>query len=308
VRSLAALLIAVSASAAAEPSQEQQLAAAYQDALRQLSVEAGKLLAAGQHSWESYVGDICQADGGADQAIHREQCLASAYAERIDRLKGAVATRGPFAFVQVTGYCARRMPDDDTGNHPGWVTHEFAYPRIDKPATPGTELWNQLVAGKVPAKPCDDADTETDTSLDYALGLVTDRLISVDWSSWFFPHGAAHGGGAAFTQTIVLTPAPHALRPEDLFRPDGPWRQVLQSALVADLREEVPNDQWPLYGRFEAFAAQVAADPERWSLDENGISFSFNQYEIGPYSYAPPGFIIPWSALRDAMVADPPIR
>jgi hypothetical protein len=306
VRSLAALLIAVSASAAAEPSQEQQLAAAYQDASRQLSVEDSKLLAAGQQSWEKYVGDLCQADGSTDQATHREQCLASAYSERIQRLKGAVATKGPFEFVQVTGYCAKRTSDDDTGNHPGWVTHEWAYPRIGQPIMPSTERWNELIAGKVPPKPCDDADT--DTGLDYTLGLVTDRLISVDWSSWFSPHGAAHGGGAASTQTIVLTPTPHALRPEDLFRPDGPWRQVLQAALLADLREEVPADQWPLYGKFEAFVAQVAPDPERWSLDENGITFSFDQYEIGPYSYSPPSFFIQWSDLRDAMVADPPIR
>jgi hypothetical protein len=306
VRSLAALLIAVSASAAAEPSQEQQLAAAYRDALRQLSVEGSKRLADGQQSWENYVTAICQADGTTDQTAHRQQCLGRAYSDRIDRLKGAVVTKGPFEFVQVTGYCAGRMADDDTGDHRGWVTHEWAYPRIERPITPSTERWNELVADKVPPQRCDDADT--DTGLDYALGLVTDRLISVDWSSSFYPHGAAHGGGAISTQTIVLTPTPHALRPEDLFRPDGRWRQVLQAALLDDLREEVPADQWPLYGKFDAFVAQVAADPERWSLDENGITFSFDQYEIGPYSYSPPSFIIQWSDLRDAMVADPPIR
>jgi len=278
----------------------------YEFALSRLSVQGKAFIEEGEASWVKYISQICRASEVDDQTAWSKKCLAKEYLGRILYLKDLIITRGAFQFISVDRNCAHKASDDNTGSHPGWATHHWAWPRIDRPQTPLTERWNQLAAdASGRGEDCEDADE--DTKMSYGFGLANARLISVDWSYWFYGHGAAHGNGTSYTATMVLSPELHALRPEDLFRPEAPWHERLGALLLAELRRTVPTDQFPLYGDFNGFAAQIASDPTRWALGMEGITFNFNRYEIGPYVYNPPTITLAWSDLKDILIADPPV-
>jgi uncharacterized protein len=274
---------------------DRELNEAYSVALAKLSPEGAHILREGQLSWLRYVDSLCL------DVI----CASRAYAERMRDLELAAVQKGPFLFSRVDEYSVSVLSAPANQYDTGLATHQVSSPRIDQPITSQTERWNALVVRKGYGSSCDSGDGDTFTG--YSLGLATTNLISITWTNWEYCHGTPHGFGGTRVQTLVLSPEPHPLAPDDLFRPEAPWAERLASLLLAGVRQTALDRGGPLNERTAGTVAGVAQDAQRWSLGTDGIGFQFDPYELGAYNFAP-HVVIPWADLRDVMVPNPPVR
>ncbi len=52
---------------------------------------------------------------------------------------------------------------------------------------------------------------------------------------------------------------------------------------------------------------QTLSDARNWIFSQQGIEIDFGPYVLGAGRLFHPSVIVPWSALRDLIVADPPV-
>lgn len=236
-------------------------------------------------------------------------CLGSAYSDRIHDLEQTALQVGPFLFTVSAQYHAL-VPEplddsDNTGNAGrGIGTREVRFPRIDGPVTPVTMRWNTMnVRRENTEGDCEGPGDEYQTS---KIGFASSRIISVEWTSWFYCHGTPHGHGGTRTETLVLLPEPHALKAEDIFRTDRPWQSRLNALVTESVRRAFVEDfkREPKDLDQNTIAGAVS-DPRRWTVSADGLRVGFDSYELGQgYPFAPT-VTISWSELKDVIVGDP---
>ncbi len=274
-------------------------------ALKALSEPGGKALLQGQRGWLRYLTAACPvtASGSQDAA---ERCLNRAYADRMADLSDAAVRKGAWLLTRIDQFSVTHGPADD----PGIGLHHASFPRIDRPATATTAQWNGMIeqSGMRLSEP---KDAKCDTTLDYAVGLVTPRVTSVTWTDWHDCHNQTRGGSVT-VENLMLLPAPHPMRRADLFRSDRPWKARLTTLALSAIRTAAPpNETLALDdAAVQAMTTAVdraAAEPKRWFLRQDGLALVFESYELGPGYCCNPTVLLAWHDLRDVLVAKPPV-
>jgi uncharacterized protein len=283
---------------------DSKVAETYAAALHRLSPEGQRSLGQSQLGWSAYVHALCPMITHPEKHAEAVSCLSSAYTDRIRDLQLAAVSLGPYLFSRVDRYSVSTLRTRANEYDTGLANHHVSYPRIDQPVTSQALLWNALVVRGDQPSACDGGDGDTDT--DYSIGFVTAELISLDWITSDYCHGAPHGFGESESQTLVLSPQPHSLKPADLFRSDAPWAERLAALLLAGVKQAARDKNVAFEERDAAYIADVARDTRRWSLGTDGIGFQFDAYEIGPYIFQP-RVVVSWVDLRDVMVQRPPV-
>ena len=274
-----------------------ELARTYERALHALSPgEAGKLQAEQDH-WQRTLATDC-----ANANIHlspdrtpMESCIQDAKQSRIDELGQLGLHAGPLVFTRGERDSTSPEPPDplQTLQPPRPLETSAAYPQIDAPASPAEREWNRDMALE-PLVPQSD-EGRSDLDRDYVVGCASPRMLSVRFSTYEFPHGAAHGWTTKRVRNFVLQPTIRPMTPDDLFAPGSAWADKLPDLLWQAYLDD--GGQFASDPKFEANVRAAAPKPDHWLLTPLGLQVAFSSYEAGCYACGPGPLTIPWAKL-----------
>jgi hypothetical protein len=203
------------------------------------------------------------------------------------------------------------------------------YPQLSGSTNPNAEKFNQnaraLVAKKVsdfrkemaPSEATDAAEATaeptpetmgSDLGIGYTVALANDELISIEFSVGSYYSGAAHPNSYTEVLNFDLKNG-KALRLAELFNPGAKYIQAIANYSVADLKKQskekdgILDDDWIQRG-----AGPEAENYKSWTISPKGLAISFDAYQVGPYAAGPQEVFIPYSALKDLIKADGPLR
>ena len=292
---------------------DERLAREYERASHALSPAGAAQLKASQRDWLRFAGRVCaplpaRRDGEAPAA-----CLAREYERRLRQLAQAGVRFGPYVFNRIDYHSAVRVGphDDGAGSHAGFATQHIAFAQIDAPVTAAATAWNAAQREELPSPDAGDDgaaaahdgdDPAMDDDVDFELGCVGERFISLSRKTAYFQHGSAHGGYDHEVRNVVFAPAMRKMTASDVFTASAGWKTRL------------PLLFWTAYARGKDAVTDMpaikdailesAANPERWLLTPAGLQIAFDADEAGCYACNPGPITVPWSTLKP-MLASP---
>lgn len=282
---------------------DRQLGGLYRQRSALLSPSGVKLLEASQLSWAHFVETVCSADlRWPWRGETWQTCLARAYSDRLEHLKGVAQRVGPFLFNRVDLYFAERShfatdPDIDQFN----IEH-VAYPQIDMPVTADITAWNKNIVPELPksSDPQDHDADHADENLDqnYKITYATSRWLSISWDGRSYAHGAMHGHGWSRPSTFVAAPNFRPLRSEDLFGPGDGWKPSFK----AHVWSEIEKTHWHPHDEFKDYKEELEyfmVMPDWWEVTKAGLKVDFPSLDgRGYYGRNPEPVTLTWSRLR----------
>jgi uncharacterized protein YecT (DUF1311 family) len=278
---------------------DERMAASYERASKALSPAGARELKASQLAWLRYARQACYPDGKPQRGV--EGCVHFELERRANALDVAGRPIGTLVLTRVDRWEVLPAPaDDDTGGHGGLVMHHVGYPRMDD-ASSGAIAWNAALSQGMPDTTPSDDDDSTDLDVDYDIGCANAHLLSIEWTTYQYAHGAAHGMYGRSSETTVFAPGSRALEASDLFTAGADWET------------RVPALFWQAYLRGEKAdkddkeVAQAihdaAVDPTRWLVTPAGLRIAFSAYEAGSYASDPGPLVVSWQQLRPLLAS-----
>ena len=258
---------------------DEALAAAYKRALDALSEDGREALRRGQRQWLSFTQTVCWIGKKAPAGESSRGCLKDEYAKRQKQLDAAVIRRGGLAMRRVDSFSVASSYSPETAVFPFNKT-TISFPQIDKPRNQSEEAWNKLIAGhehdgetlaNAQATASDDGADDFDLSVDYELGGVSPRMISLWLSICDFAHGA-HGTRHDEGVTWLLGEG-RASRAEDVFEAHKAWGEALARLVLAQQKQEAEDPRSGCH-YMELGPSDIAddvSDPAHWLIDERAL-------------------------------------
>ena len=290
---------------------DETLAKSFATAIGGLTTPATDALRANQRSWLDFAQRACTDDaqplttGSYDE--EGVACLRTLFENRGKVLEGSRMLGGK-RFYPTSNYAV--LPDPEAASDPEsfWkvATHELALPLLDSdyPLAEGFNAFvvaqaNQLTPLRALADEGEAEALETSSDSDVAITVqeVTPSRISLDVSTFWYGHGAAHGNWAT-TYLHYYVPESRALEASDLFTGEG-WQGKLLDLVWQQLQQE-HGENLQLEGPQDL--AEVVIDPSRWSFEnDRGLTVQFEPYEVAAYAYGAPTVTIGWDKLEDLL-------
>lgn len=249
-----------------------------------MSATDGALLAS-QRQWIKDSTARCPSD---------VKCLIQDYEQRrsatVDLLRAAVLEKadtvkaGPYSFKQP------RVP---LGGNQNFISYPILIGQPEDVAAGFNAL--SMPPNKWFYDDCEEQNADSHA------GFATDKVVTLDESSWMYCEGAAHGYGTESARTIVMRPKPHLIKAEDLFRADAVWQAKLADLSVAALKEEISLD-----ADQEKSVRDSAAKPENWAVTPQGLKIQFGF--LAGYLSGQSSASIAWSKLDGLLLANPPFQ
>jgi len=278
---------------------DRKLADTYNGALAKVSEPGRAILRDGQRQWLAYVHVLCWKP---EQEQSVEDCLKDLYADRQERLDKSVTVAGGVTFVRAAIYKERKEKKEDANDisYKPFSTLDAAYPEIGAPKSKADAQFNAAMAGIAVDETKTFNDGGSDFTFDYDTVTVTGRLISVDTTTGFYGHGAAHPNSS---QRMVhwLRAEGRLMKAEDLFAANTGWLKFLRAFCFAKVKDGGFVD------KPEALNDMVK-NPERWVFARKGLKVRFNPYEVASYAEGPQEVMVPWTALKPYLVKNPPVK
>lgn len=281
---------------------DRKLDLSYRAALARLSPPAQAQVRDGQRQWLRYAATVCgrtELPKEDSRARPPAQCLVKEYGGRQVQLDSAVTMRGGRTIYYVQDFRARPStePGDFDGNKPGFATAEVSYPQLDRPATPSEKKLNAKLAED--AKPLlAELSGDEDSSSDIKLSAAVPALFSFGDSSGSYAHGAAHGQ-YTYTSFHWLMRDGRLLKSSDIFSSQSKWQDFLRNSCFEAVKH---------FGKVETVkdVENTPVEPASWSFDQNGLTITFNPYEVAGYADGMPEVHIPWDKLRPYLAPTAP--
>ncbi len=281
---------------------DEQMTDAYQRLQQDYPALVRSAVLPSQREWLSYWPRTCSSNAATIQLGKNEvSCAKEQYRKRITDLQPRklpdgtqILTRSRFAAA-----FDKKSGDSALGKH------ELRYPEVILTTAPpskraayealnrlmhvdeatwkspsDTEAWDAVAA----------VDANADSEFNRSIELVAPSLITITSGTYSYGHGAAHPLTFGERSHFRLDTA-QALRTSDWFKGTA-WKTLLGNLAYSFVRKE--------YGQSNDFgdASALALEPERWNFEKNGLSITFNQYEVAPYSAGTPSFTVPWRDLK----------
>ncbi|HEX7158665.1 MAG TPA: DUF3298 domain-containing protein [Edaphobacter sp.] len=289
---------------------DDQLAAAYKAASSKLSPAAFALVQSDQREWLSWLDETCKPN--SSEVVFLPRCLTNAYQERLQQLTTGLQKingitfypRARFLYV-VTGTPSNENPYYD----PNVGRGSFNWPQIDQP-TPQQQLWSKqleaaivaLLLGKeAGARTLTEAfrtaaEPGTEVDLSYRIHAANQRFIATGLSNYTFT-GGAHGGTSEINVLWWLDKG-RPLLASDVLLPGSNWQQKLIDPAISKLQTDSGPDAIWKGDELRQGVTQGIADIRSWTLDSTGLTITFGQYQVGPYSSGMPQITFTWDELR----------
>ncbi|WP_165092294.1 MULTISPECIES: DUF3298 domain-containing protein [unclassified Caballeronia] len=274
--------------------QDALMAQRYDAALSSLSDPGKMILRTGQQQWLKVVKVLCL-DNKRDESP--TSCLRRQYADRLDDLRSAATSIGPFVFSRIDHYTS--IGKQEVTGMP--LEQHTGLPRIDHPISPIAEQWNGAIvrsAATARANWCfGDAETASDQFVDFTVQSAMPDFINVEML-----HTEQCAAGAASVSmsniSYLLKPALHRLKPEDLFTPDSGWETFLRDRALQGLNVD-PS--------FADGIGKDVRDPAAWSFTKEALLISFNPGEADAMASGILEVTVPWTDLHRLLALGAPI-
>jgi hypothetical protein len=173
---------------------------------------------------------------------------------------------------------------------------EAAYPALPASA-PGAAAFNTSVDGTVrplldgfrQSVPTDEAPTPDQLSsltLEYQVTYASPKLLSVQFDSYEYPAGAAHGTPGMTTLHVDLARG-KSLTADDVFAPGSGWQKALAEHCRTELQRQAKEGDFELYDEQGGIAdgiAQSAGDLSAWRLEADRAVIVFVPYQVAAYA------------------------
>lgn len=283
---------------------DERLATTYATATGGLSEPALKALRSDQRTWLDFAQRACTRDNRPMSTGRYSEdgvsCLVSTFAGRSDVLETSRMISGQ-RFYPLSRYATFLDPDGVGNDDYYWpvATHQFSFAQLDG-SDAAADAFNAFVAEQVDAlagasggEP-GEGDQTSDTSNSITVKDVDERMITLDVTTYWYGHGAAHGN---YTISLIhyLRDKQRALEASDVFGTKG-WQKALLGLVVDELKAEHGED---VMLDSPGDIADIVTDPTRWDLsDPYGLVIQFEPYEVAAYAYGAPTVRIPWAALE----------
>ena len=85
---------------------------------------------------------------------------------------------------------------------------------------------------------------------------------------------------------------------KDLFQPGSDYLKIISTYCKTELKKNLGD------AFFEDGVAPKEENFKSWNLQLDGLQFSFDPYQAGPYAAGPQKVIIPISVLKDSLATD----
>lgn len=133
--------------------------------------------------------------------------------------------------------------------------------------------------------------------VNYTLIGQQGGIWSFKFDNSYYFDGAAHPGSYSITVNYDLENG-RALNLPDLFIPGSNYLQIISNYCKAEI---LTRD-----AAFESFIGGADPHPEnyaRWNLSNEGLTITFDEYQVAPYAAGPQKVVIPFAALQG--ITDP---
>jgi uncharacterized protein len=274
--------------------QDTAMAQRYDAALPLLSDPGKTFLRTGQEEWLKVAKVLCL-DNNRDEGA--TSCLRRQYADRLDDLRSAAISIGPFVFSRIDHYTS--IGKQEVTGIP--LEQHTGLPRIDRPISPTAEQWNAAIvrsAATARANWCfGDTGTPSDQFVSFRVHSATPDFINVEML-----HTEQCAAGAASMDmsnvSYLLTPPLRRLKTEDLFTPDSGWETFLRDRALAELNGDAS---------FAEGIGKDVRDPTAWSFTKEGLLISFNPGEADAMASGIIEVTVPWTDLHGLLAPGAPI-
>ncbi|MGB3339008.1 MAG: DUF3298 domain-containing protein [Devosia sp.] len=293
---------------------DDRLAKSFATATGGLTKESVVLMRADQRAWLEYAQRVCTDDaeplttGSYPEA--GGTCLVGQFNTRSQALEESRMIAG-HRFLLTSLYVA--LPDPAEADNPDsyWkvASHELVMPQLDaddpiagpfnqfvrESAANDADILSLAVSGDI-----QQLDPSADTSIIIKIKEVAGSRITMDVSTYWYGHGAAHGNWSV-DYLHYLVGEDRGLIASDVFTGED-WAGTLVEAAWAQLQAEHSAD-W-LQVETAGDIAEIVVEPNRWDLSNAyGLVIQFQPYEVSAYAYGAPTITIPWETL-DAIKAE----
>jgi uncharacterized protein len=285
-----------------------EIAANYKNLRAQLSPESAALVQSDQREWLHWIDLVCPVHGKGI-ADDQTRCLQNQYFTRAHDLDQIAHIGGTIIFPRAhfLFIASKSGESAATSYDPGFGYGTLRWPQIDKPTTAQT-AWNSAAktrAAKLAVGFTDDKNATFDTAVDSAgfidgyfnVEAANDRLIDVTFTDGTYSWGAAHpiSGNTSFLFWIDRA---RELTAGDIFQIDSGWEQELVPLAIASLNSN--SDIKDLLWKGDELNKPVRSavpEPINWTPTRDGLTITFGQYVVGPYSIGMPQAHLTWDQL-----------
>lgn len=291
---------------------DDRLAKTFATAMGGLTPNGATLLRNDQRVWLDFAQRACTTDakpmttGRYDEMGSR--CLRSIFGGRSIALEQSRMLDGHRFFI-ASRYAALPDPDevDNEGSAFQVATHELVLPQLDED-DPMDEAFNAFVMAQAANETdmvtlessgdVDGLDAQSDTNVAITVKeVVGTRRITMDVSTYWYGHGAAHGNWTV-GYLHYLPREDRGLVASDIFAGKN-WQSKLVDIAWEQLQAEHGD---ALYIDTAGDIAESVVEPSRWDLSNSyGLVIQFQPYEVAAYAYGAPTITIAWSRLETIM-------
>jgi uncharacterized protein len=302
---------------------DDQMATAYKKALAATPSLVVAGVKADQRAWLGGISLQCP-PGRVRMGQDMTACLLENYKERTKALRQLVQRIGGVTLVWRSAMLLNRQepasdPSEQEASNeidliPGYGTLAVSWPQSNAP-TAEWQVWNKAIqsaAQRVASQNHAAADGEwqpewaddDDGDLTVTIGVVNAQLVAAFIDRWGWRGAHPWEDSIQFNWLLKMQ---RELKPEDVFRPNSNWDQLLVQHCMEDLKGSLG----PHYENSDSGADglpgvlhEIVQNPENWNLNGRGLSIIFQDYAIAPRMLHPGPVVIPWSVLRPCLQPD----
>lgn len=286
-----------------------RLALSYESAIGGLSEKARNAVRTGQREWLSYAQRACTFDAKplttGEYNERGLECLVEIFNDRSKVLEQSRMVNG-LRFYPMAQYEALQDPYEAEDPDSYWpvARHELSWIEIDSDegfANAFNDSVRELalrsspvVAGTVEEDEEGDSNTSDSDNAMSIKEVVGNNRITLDASTYWYGHGAAHGNWAGYFRHYLIKQG-RFMEAGDLFDGNG-WQEALKDLTLAAAEAEHGDNL--MLGETD-YVSTIVADPTRWDLsDPYALVIQFQPYEISAYAYGAPQVRVKWEDLE----------
>jgi hypothetical protein len=139
---------------------------------------------------------------------------------------------------------------------------------------------------------------------DYAIEYSGPDLISVSFGISTYFAGAAHPNHHSVVLNYDMK-AGRALELSDLFRPSSSYLQTISAYTITALKKKLGSNADS--EQIEDGAGPTLENYKSWNITRQGLSFTFDPYQVASYAEGEHVVVIPYAALRKVINMDGPV-
>ena len=293
---------------------DEKMAAAYRVVLKSVPSEMVEAVREGQRQWLRSVAITCPARK-MSFPLNLEECLKEEYQERTYVLQQSIARKDHILFVwRLVTLTAPDDSDEAENDRARGVSSDYGTLNASWPQAstnnPEWEAWNKAIEAAVQEKASDgnrdpsgkwmtEWAVDRDTDVTVKIGFVSQELVTVTLTYWWYGHGAAHRNTDSIQFNWLLKER-RELQPEDLFKADSNWNthlyQRCMHALDPQFEVDNPENQHPSH--LDNTVDEIVSNPKNWVLDSAGLAITFPTGSVSCMACLVPDVKIPWKELK----------